>query len=414
MKTVDGRRVHVLDQGQYNNNAGPDFFNAKINIDGELWGGDVEIHVKASDWYRHHHDSDNSYRSVILHVVGKDDAEVTLPGTTQVVPQIRLSCSDDFMRYHGHLMDNSINSLPCGDDLEKLGEINVADWITALAFERIIEKSERIEGLMSATTNNWEEVCYITLARALGTGTNGDPFQRLAMSVPLRVLGKHSDNLMAIESLLFGNAGLLDNIVADNAYQSRLKEEYDFLCHKFGLSRLVNLNWKMARMRPANFPHRRIALLAAFVNGGFRLTTDLLKAETVEDAKNCFRKEAKGYWAHHYNFSGVSVSSTGSLSNSTLESLVINVAVPFLYTYSCRHLTGHDAEELQDRIVVWLEQLAPEKNFITTMFAGKGLKCKNAFVSQAMIQLRRNYCENRKCIYCRIGHKLLSSKIKIG
>lgn len=411
LSTVDGRALRVLDQGKLNNDAGPDFFNALIRIDEETWGGDVEIHVKASDWYRHGHDTDRAYASVILHVVEKDDREVTTPGTDRVIPQLRLSCDNDFKEYCRKLLGNALNDLPCRQGLQEMAHVTVADWMTALAFERLIDKSERITELLGHTTANWEEVAYITLARALGTGVNGQPFQLLALNAPLRISSRHSDNLTALESLLFGQAGLLKESHPDNAYYLTLQREYAFLANKYALKAPQGLNWKMARMRPANFPHRRIALLAGFLEGGFKMMSRLTEAETLDEVREVFHRELTGYWTSHFNFAGEESQPGTSLSQATVDSLVINVAVPLIYTYGFRQLTGRKAEMFREKAVEWLEQMKPERNFITAMFSEAGIMCRNAFMSQAMIQLRRKYCENRKCIYCRFGHRLMASKV---
>lgn len=414
MKTVDGRRLLVLDQGCLNNGSGPDFFNAKIRLDDSVWSGDVEIHVKASDWYRHNHDSDNSYKSVILHVVAKDDAQVNIPGTQEPIPQLRLNFTEKLRDKFRSLVDNAPDILPCTADLHTLDSIKITDWITSLAFERLIAKSERIESLLQQTVFDWEEVCYITLARALGTGTNGEPFERLAKSVPLRVLRKHADNLLSIESIIFGQAGLLDNEINGNEYYSRLRDEYRFMAVKFGLNAPPNLNWKMGRMRPANFPHRRIALLCAYIKGGFNLMSKLIEAKTLEAVRECLNRELTGYWATHFNFGGYESTVRTNMSASTIDSLIINVAVPMIYTYGNCHLSGRDADEYMERAVEWLQQLNAEKNHITVLFSNSGIKCENAFMSQAIIQLRRNYCEARKCIYCRFGHRILAKEVMLG
>lgn len=409
MVTVDGREVTVLDQGRLNTDAGPDFFNAKIRLDGETWVGDVEIHVKASDWFRHRHDSDPAYNSVILHVVDKDDAEVRIPSTGAVIPQLRLPCNTQFARSYSELVDASVNELPCAAKIGSFSRVHIQDWLSSLAYSRLIDKCSRVEEILQATTNNWEEACYVTLARALGTGTNGDAFQRLALSVPLRVIAKHSDSILAIESLLFGQAGFLDAEDGDSYYK-QLKREYDFLCNKFGLKAPADLNWKLARMRPSNFPHRRIALLAAFLHRGFNLFSALLNARSADEARELFNVELTGYWTAHFNFSRqTEISSSGKMSLSTLDSLVINMAVPLIYCYGAAHPDIAESASCQDRAVAFLEQLKPERNFITQMFEKGGIRCKDAFTSQALIQLRRSYCETRKCIYCRFGHRMLAA-----
>lgn len=409
LATVDGREVAVLDQGRLNTDAGPDFFNAKIRLDGEVWVGDVEIHVKASDWFRHHHDNDPAYNSVILHVVEKDDAEVCTPSTGAPIPQLRLPCNKDFARSYAALVDGAASELPCAKNIAQFSRLHIQDWLSALAYGRLIDKCSRVEEILRATVNNWEEACYVTLARALGTGTNGDAFQRLALSVPLRVVAKHADNLLAIESLLFGQAGFLDAGNGDNYYM-QLKREYEFLSNKFGLKKPTDLNWKMARMRPANFPHRRIALLAAFLHRGFNLFSAILGAKSADEVRELFNVGLTGYWTEHFNFSpSTTTASGGKTSLTTLDSLVINVAVPMVYAFGTMHPDLSQSATYQDRAVTFLEQLKPEKNFITTMFEKAGIRCRDAFTSQALIQLRRSYCETRKCIYCRFGHRMLAS-----
>lgn len=414
MKTVDGRPFVILDPGSMNNGSGPDFFNAKIRLDGKVWSGDVEIHVKASDWYKHKHDTDPAYNSVILHVVAKDDAPVTLPGTGETIPQVRLNFTERLAENYRRLLNNAPNRLPCAQDIKEFRPIIITDWITALAYERLIGKSERIGALLEQTVSNWEEVCYITLARALGTGTNGEPLERLAKSVPLHIIRKHSDNILALESIFFGQAGFLENEISYNSYYSRLREEFRFMAAKFGLTAPISLNWKTGGMRPAASPHRRIALLATFVEGGFNLMSRLVEARSLEEACKCFDKEMRGYWTTHSNFSGYESDSNSRLNASTIDSLIINVAIPLIYAYGYYHLTGREADEYRERAVDWLCSLKAEKNFITTLFANSGIKCENAFMSQAVIQLRRNYCETKKCIYCRFGHRILAKDVISG
>lgn len=410
LQTVDGRDVQIIDTGTRNNDAGPDFHNAKIKIDGQLWSGDVEMHVRASDWYRHHHDSDKAYDSVILHVVEKDDIEVFLPTTGRKIPQVIMPFNSSFPSHYRKLMETKDTELPCRDFLADVPDIIKTDWLTALTFERVLDKCDRIQNLMQLTVNNREEVCYILLARALGSGTNGDSFQRLAMSAPLRMAHKHSDNRLILESFLFGQAGFLNEDDFSNPYYCSLKKEYQFLKAKFGLIPPSNLNWKHSRMRPNNFPHRRIALLASFLKDGFRLVARILECENASQAMEVFNVELTGYWQSHYNFAQSSVSAYHSPGQLSLESLVINVAVPLIYESGMNHPNIDKCQALQNRAIEMLEQLTAEKNFITRMFKNHGIRCDNAFHSQALIQLFRNYCSQKKCIYCRIGHRHLASK----
>lgn len=404
MHTVDGRVVQVIDAGQLNTDAGPDFFNAKIKIDGKMWVGNVEIHVRASDWYRHHHDADKVYDSVILHVVEKDDVPVKR-SNGEVIPQLRMPCSPDFHQRYNHLVGSSGSELPCGNEISAMPSIYVADWLSTLAYERLFRKVEHIKELLDRYCGDWEEVCYIVMARSMGFGVNSDAFEQLAMSLPLRFMGKHSDSLLSIEALLFGQSGLLDNLLTDE-YVKNLKTEYEFLAHKFSLSRNENIRWKMARMRPTNFPHRRIALLAEMIYGGYSMMSKMVAASTEKEAQELFDVKLSGYWALHYTFGSEAPHELKALSKASINIMLVNVYVPLVYAYGM--IRGE--EHLCDRAVSILQSLPSENNVIIDVFKRAGIDSKDAFSSQALIQLRREYCEKHKCLYCRIGHRMLSSK----
>lgn len=406
MHTVDGRHVRVIDPGLENTNSGPDFFNAKIMIDDRLWAGDVEIHVRASDWHRHNHDGDPAYDSVILHVVDRDD-DVILRSNGEAIPQMRMPCTPDFHRHYSALVDRADIDLPCASTIPDNSSIYIVDWLSTLAYERLYDKSERISSLLSRLGGDWESVCYVTVARALGFGINGDPFERLALSLPLNFIGKHSDSLFSIEALLFGQSGLLDDAVSrGDSYAVALAREYAFMAHKFGLSKPQSLGWKMSRMRPANFPHRRIATLAAMLHGGFRMMSRFLDIKNIDDAETILSPSLTGYWEHRYSFGAESPQVATRLSRSSIAGIVINAVVPLMYAYA----DSHARTELADHAVELLQTLPPERNSIIDLFARAGIKATDAFTSQALIQLRKAYCQNRKCLYCRIGHRLLSSR----
>lgn len=408
MFTVDGHRVHVIDPGCLNHDSGPDFFNAKIRIGDEMWVGDVEIHVRASDWHRHGHDGDKAYDSVILHVVSKDDAPVRR-SDGNVIPQMKMSCSPSFNESYRRLVASAADDLPCHEEFKTIDNVRLYSWLDNLAYERLYNKSERINRYLSRFSGDWESTCYVTLARALGFGVNSEPFERLALSVPLRFVGKHSDSALNIEALLFGQSGLLDEVGDGDSYVELLKKEYDYLARKFSLERQPRLGWKMSRMRPANFPHRRIAFLAAMLFGGFRLMSRIVDAGNLAQAYKLFEVELVGYWASHYTFNGsLEAARSVALSRGSITVLIINVVVPLLYAYGL----SLDDKSMTDRAVAMLQEMKPESNSVVAMFVGAGVKCDDAFTSQALIQLRREYCEARKCLYCRVGHRMLSRSVK--
>lgn len=408
MKTADGSRIRIIDPGKLNTGSGPDFFNAKIKIGDQMWAGDVELHVRASDWHRHNHHTDPAYNSVILHVVAKDDMPIKRYDGN-IIPQLKMDCSPDFRSRYDALVNLADRDLPCSQEISTMEPIHLHSWLDALAYERLYRKSDRIRGYLTHFAGDWESTCYVTLARALGFGVNSEPFERLALSLPLQFIGKHSDSQLSIEALLFGQAGFLDNQENPDTYTSLLKQEYAFLANKFSLTQPRSLGWKMARMRPPNFPHRRIAFLASLLFGGFKLMSKILETTSVEDIPGLFTSEFVGYWASHYTFGAASETPAPSaLSRASISILAINVVIPLMHAYS----TAIDNRELTVRAISLFQELKPESNSIVSLFTSRGVECPDAWTSQALIQLRREYCEVRKCLYCRIGHRMLSKCAK--
>lgn len=408
LRTEDGRRVSIIDQGLLNKGAGPDFFKASVKIDGQEWVGDIEIHVRASDWHRHGHDGDPAYDSVVLHVVGVSDCRICRRNGEEI-PQLTMPCSPDFsQRYHA-LVNNPLGDLPCAAEVGSLPHIYLSDWLTSLAYERLYHKTDRILATYQDSDGDWRNTAYITTARALGFKTNSDPFERLARALPLRRLMKHRDSPPAVEGMLFGMAGLLD-AQTDNpdGYVQQMLAEYKFMMAKFGMEPPESLGWKMARMRPHNFPHRRLATLAEMVMyDGFALAHKVPEVQTVDQARDLFRFELRGYWSRRFNFGDENCHTVRALSEDSINILVINVVVPLMYAYGL--IYGQD--NYTERAMELLRQVKAENNYITRIFQAAGLPCNDAFTSQAMIELRTNYCENRKCLYCRIGHRLLAAKV---
>ena len=386
MTATDGTEVEILDPGWLNTGAGPDFFNAKIRAGSKTWAGNIEIHTKASDWYRHGHQNDQAYDPVILHVVGQDDMTVTRRDGTPM-KQVVLQCHENLTDLYNRLVSTGTADLICGDFISKISPVYLTDWIDALAFERLYEKSERFNRYMEATANDWQQSLFATLARGLGFGRNTDALERLALSTPLTMLGKHADSIGSIEAILLGQASLIDEI-SDPVRRQYLKQEYDFLAHKFSLTQLKSLNWQRGGSRPQNSPVRRIEQLAQYVAGGFNMMTRLLQAPTIQHIRDIFRLEGINH-----------------LPESSLNLLIINVASPAIYTYG---LAVGDTSATE-RALDLLRSLPAENNHITQLFSNAGIECDNAYTSQALIALRRTYCENRKCLFCRIGNRMMRS-----
>lgn len=403
MVTNTGKKVRVVDPGLLNTDAGPDFFNAKIEIDGHMWVGNVEMHYRATDWKRHHHDSDKAYDSVILHVVAKDDAPVRRTNG-ELIPQLVLEVSPQFNADYASLVGATIE-VPCATKIKQVPHLTIVEWVEGLAFERLHGKVERIHQLLDSFNGSWEDVCYVTLARNFGFGINNDAFERLARRTPLRLLGKHSDSVLQIEALLFGQAGMLDaQKPGMDSYYNQLCTEYAFLSNKFQLTPMEKESWKLFRIRPQNFPYRRIAMLAQFIEGGFRMMNRILETEGEKEMRALFEVELSGYWTKHYTFGKPNERATATLSRSSIDIILINTVAPLLYAYG--ELTGN--YEMTDKAIKLLEDLRAENNSIVSHFVAYGIDCPDALTSQALVQLKREYCDARKCIYCKIGHHLLS------
>lgn len=403
MVTNTGKKVRVVDPGLLNTDAGPDFFNAKIEIDGHMWVGNVEMHYRATDWKRHRHDSDKAYDSVILHVVAKDDAPVRRTNG-ELIPQLVLEVSPQFNADYASLVGATIE-VPCATKIKQVPHLTIVEWVEGLAFERLHGKVERIHQLLDSFNGSWEDVCYVTLARNFGFGINNDAFERLARRTPLRLLGKHSDSVLQIEALLFGQAGMLDaQKLGMDSYYNQLCTEYAFLSNKFQLTPMEKESWKLFRIRPQNFPYRRIAMLAQFIEGGFRMMNRILDAEGEKEMRALFEVELSGYWTKHYTFGKPNERATATLSRSSIDIILINTVAPLLYAYG--ELTGN--YEMTDKAIKLLEDLRAESNSIVSHFVAYGIDCPDALTSQALVQLKREYCDARKCIYCKIGHHLLS------
>lgn len=400
---VDGRQIEVIDPGVHNLDSGPDFFNSKVRINGLEWIGNVEIHTKASDWYLHGHSADPAYDNVILHVVGISDKRV-LRKDGSLLPQIEFTFPEKFFRTYLSLSNENI-SVRCASILSSLPPISKTDWLETLGVERMQQKASKVKEIHSATNGDWEQTCFIILARGLGFGLNGDPFEMMAKSIPLKILHHHSDNLFQLEALLFGQAAMLDATmhIFDEYFQG-LCREYYFLSRKYGLRPMRPGLWKYSRTRPQNFPHRRIAFLANECLGGFSLFSRLLEFGNDYDyLLKLFTLQAEGYWKNHYSFDTEPCNAPYELSRSSRVLLSINVGIPLLYAYAS--VTGNP--EMAEKVISLMYDLPAENNSIVRQWQSLGLEAKDAMRSQALLHLSREYCENNKCIYCRFGHYFL-------
>lgn len=402
--TTEGRPVQVIDPGMQNTDAGPDFFNAKIKIDGTLWVGSVEIHDKSSDWLLHHHDTDKAYDCVILHIIGFNDFQPVRTNGNPI-PQMLLTVPENILRSIDWLLYRE-EALPCLDHITRIAPLHIACWMEALLSERLERKTHDIFLLLDAYQTDWNEVFYITLTRNFGFGVNNDAFERLAKSLPLRCIQKQRSSHSQIEAMLFGQAGMLEE-ENDDHYYRLLQREYDFLRHKFSLSPMEDFVFKNLRTRPVNFPYLKVAQLAALWVRYDTLFSAILEARSTGEIKKYFRIPPSGYWETHYHFRYASPRKEKTIGENALNILLINTVVPMLFAYGLHN----KRPEYCERATRLLESIPPEKNTIVTTFYNAGITVRHAGDSQALIQLKREYCEKKKCLYCRIGFRMLKTTI---
>ena len=403
LKTTTGQQVEVIDTGLANTDAGPDFFNAKLKLDGVLWIGNIEIHERSSDWFKHGHHADAGYNSVILHIASEIDTEISRSNGERI-PQIQLICPEAVRTNYKELLETD-SYPPCYRIIPSLPPFTAHSWMTALQMERFEQKATLLNERLKRCQGNWEDAFFITLARNFGFGLNGDAFETWAHRLPFRAVDKHRNDLFQIEAIFFGQAGILEDSDGDG-YYLRLKKEYTYLQHKFGLIPMDASLWRFLRLRPANFPHIRIAQLACLYHRAYGLLSRIMETETLQGVRDILKGGTSEYWLTHYTFGGSSPSRPKALSNTSLDLLIINTVVTFLYAYGLHK--GNRV--LCARAGSFLEELKAENNYITRMWEQCGMKASNTADSQALIQLKKEYCDKKKCLYCRIGYEYLKRK----
>ena len=413
LTTNDGQFVEIIDPGLHNRNAGPDFFNAKVRIGTTMWVGNVEIHDKSSDWYLHGHDKDSRYDNVVLHVAAELDTEV-MKSNGEYVPQLQLSVPEEVKQHYDELQRTD-EYPPCYKVIPDLSSLIIHSWMAALQTERLEQKTEAIRKRAERCNGSWEDAYFVTLARNYGFGINGDVFEQWAYNIPLNAVAHHRDDLFQIEAIFMGQAGLLELEAIPEYYQrealndgyfAKLRNEYQYLAHKFSMKPIDFKLWRFLRLRPQNFPHIRISQLANLYYQQKAGLSQLMECETLDELKQVLKSQVTPYWETHYAFGSTSTKSEKHLSYGSINLLMINTAIPMLFAYG-RHTTK---EVLCDRAFDFLEQLKAENNHIIRMWQQVGLPVKSAGDSQALIQLKKEYCDKKDCLRCRFGYEYLRRK----
>ncbi len=407
LRTTMGQPLEIVQPGALNPNAGPDFTNARIRIGDTLWGGNVEIHLKSSDWYRHGHQQDPAYASVILHVVLEEDKVVYQENGSRI-PCLEIGQRIPHLatrRYQRILRQR--NWIPCASLLQEneLPAQTLLFWLERMVVERMEQKTISLEQDLEAQRFDWESVFYRSMARNLGGTANAQPMYELARRVPLALIRKHRHSLLQIEALLFGQSGLLETSSAD--YPEKLQREYQFLRHKYQLPPSMPVpSWKFSRMRPAGFPTIRIAQLATILFQTDQLFSKSLAAGSVPELGNMFDPVVSPYWKQHYRFGQPSAPHSGRLGEEATRRLIINTVVPMIFLFGkLRH--RHD---LRERALQLLTQIPAEQNQLIRKWGQLRVAARDAAHSQALIHLKKAYCDAHRCLECRIGHILLKGE----
>jgi len=397
--TTTGETVQVVFPGQYNTNQGPDFTDAKICIGKTTWAGTVELHIRTSDWAKHNHQKDKNYNNVILHVVWEDDRS---DNNTVPVLELKGRISKILLQRYEELV-NADSFIPCERSIHSVREIIWKSWKDRLLAERLLRKAETVDNYLQQNNYHWEETFWWLLARNFGMKVNAETFEAIARSVPVNILAKHKNQVHQLEALLLGQAGLLEEKFTEE-YPLMLQKEYRFLQNKYRL-KPVSLPLHFLRMRPGNFPTIRLAQLTMLVYESVHLFSKVKEAGSVKDIRQWFDVNANDYWHCHYRFDEVSAFKKKTLGETMIDNIIINTIAPVLFAYG----SYHKEQQYKDKALQWLENTAAEANSITKGFRQIGVNNKSAFDSQALIELKNEYCSKRRCLDCGIGTAILKN-----
>jgi hypothetical protein len=401
----DDNPIIVINPGDYNRDSGPDFFNARIIIDGTEWAGNVEIHIRSSDFDNHRHNTDPAFNNVILHVVGENDKKVFNTRGEEILTA-RLVYDPELYEKYINLVNNPF-VIACQDEINKIDPFYIRHWLGSMATERLVEKSEHILKILSVTGNDWDETFYRLLSRYFGFRVNTEPFEMLATALPFRIIRKHSDNSFQIEALLYGTAGMLEEGLFKEAindkYYTDLIKEFKILSVKYSLNPIHGWIWKFSRLRPANFPTLRISQLAAMLSVSGGIFSQTLEATTVDQLRDLFEVTASEYWDSHFVFGKISRNYPKNTGSQATDIFLINAIIPAIFVFG----KYRNSNEICEKAITFLEETGPEENIIINEWRSAGICADTAFITQGLIELRNSYCKKRRCLDCSIGSRLL-------
>lgn len=393
LKTTDNEEITVLSVGNRNHDSGADFVNARIKIGDALWAGQVEIHVRASDWFKHNHHNDANYDSVILHVVYENDTDSLKIPTLEIKDKFDLSIFHKYNWFFG-----SRNWIPCGEFVGGVQNFTLISWLDRMLVEHLENECKDLDFKLKNNQYDWEQAFYQRLMRYFGLKVNNDSFEYLSRILPLNLLMRHRDNDIYIESMMFGCAGFLERDFEED-YPSLLKRDFMMLRSKFGLKVMPFSNWKFLRLRPPNFPTIRIAQLAKIITKNGNMFSKIRDADDIQEIKDLFDIELNSYWDNHFQFDKTSkVERRKILGKTAVDLIIINAIVPMLFYYG----HTHSLESYKEKAMSFLEQIEAEDNLIIRNFQNSGIVLQNAFQTQAILYMYKYYCKRRRCLECRI------------
>ncbi|BAO76658.1 DUF2851 family protein [Winogradskyella sp. PG-2] len=402
LKTTRGEDVIIKSLGEHNLNAGPDFFNGQLIIDNQLWAGNLEIHIKSSDWYLHNHENDKAYDNVILHIVWEHDTEIFRKDNSEI-PTLELKhYVDKSLLNNYQKLIQSKSWINCETDFPVVVDFLLNNWLERMYIDRLENKSERIKTLLDASNNDWEAVLFKILLKNFGLKVNGESFLSLASSFDFYLIRKLQNDVLDIEALLFGQANLLDGDIQD-VYFLDLKKRYQFLQQKFRLNNQGVLRVHFFRLRPPNFPSIRFSQFANLYALEQNLFSKVISLKTKEDYYKLFTKSVTNFWETHYTFSKISRKTNKALTKSFIDLLIINTIIPIKFSYA-----KSQGKSIDDDLFKLIKQIKMEKNSIVSKFQDLKKMEKNALNSQALLQLKQHFCDKNKCLQCAIGNSLIT------
>lgn len=400
--TASGEKIVIMHPGRRNESSGPDFFNARIQIDDQLWAGNVEMHLRSADWYWHQHEQDPSYDNVILHVVWEHDADI-FRNNNSVIPTLILKdrVDDEVLENYHRLLEVQHLTINCENDFDDFADFELTRWKERLFFERLENKAVAIFELLKSSEGDWEAVLYQLLLKNFGLNVNGEAFMSLAHNIPFKVIQKIAAERENLEAAFLGMSGL---IKGEDAYSDDLKERFEYLQHKFKLNETGVAPAKFFRLRPDNFPTIRLAQLAALFFQKQKLFSEVIKLKNREELAQLFKIEVSEYWQTHYNFGTAHQTRKKNFSKNFLDLIMINTIVPLQFAWNKYH-----GNENHEQIIDLISSIPSEKNAAISIFEQlKPEVNRSAFDSQALLELKKNYCDKNRCLQCELGNKLLN------